>query len=209
MSAPPPGVPAFTFASISPALSPDTLEDVTVRDNYIVLDEPGKDKTKEYTCDEVFGSLVDPAAVLAGVFGVGDSDRPKPLASLVESSTSVCLCLLGPLSSAKTVMFQGGQGNIGAVGYAAEELFKSLEEKERVEGGDFRWTVEVSFFEMYDEIITDLLKPENKDLQVSFLSLLFVLAPSSPSSVSSLLSFPLLSLLSPSWSNVPICSLSF
>jgi len=167
MSASPMSVSAFTYACIRPTDAPTTTADLVCMDTKLVVEE-AEGKSKEYGCDGVFDVVVEPTDIYGTVFGVNEVECPRSLLTMIDSSTSMCLCFMGPSEGGKTAMFQGvGEANHGAVGWVSDEMFRLLGEKEPLANGLYRSTVTVSYYEMYDETIKDLLSPENKDLVVS------------------------------------------
>ena len=109
--------------------------------------------------------------IYSDIFGIGDSEevasRPRALQVFVESSINCCALLIGPTDGKKTAHFQGsGEDEHGMIGWLADQLFIMLQDKEEQAGGAYKYKVEVSFSEHYEEVMTDLLKPDNKDLNI-------------------------------------------
>lgn len=85
----------------------------------------------------------------------------------MDSSINCCFLLVGPTSGKKTSYFQGsGDDEHGVIGWLSEQLFNQLNDKEEQAGGQYKYTVTVNFSEHYEEVMTDLLKPDNKDLNI-------------------------------------------
>lgn len=149
------------------------MDDLSKHDTTLQLIEQGKDKPKEY--DNLEGVYDNDTTtndtIYSEMFGIGDSDeiasRPRPLQAFVDNSMSLCVVLLGPTSGDKTGHFQGfNEDEHGIIGWAADQLFMQLQEKEDAAQNQFKATVSVTFHEHYGEIITDLLNPTNRELAI-------------------------------------------
>jgi len=136
------------------------------------IHELGKDKPKTYdNLEGVFDELKMKEEIFSEIFGIGDSEeiasRPRALDAFVNQAINCCFILVGPTSGKKTSYFQGsGDDEHGVIGWLSEQLFNQLNEKEEQAGGQYKYTVTVNFSEHYEEVMTDLLKPDNKDLNI-------------------------------------------
>ncbi|GMH56015.1 hypothetical protein TL16_g02040 [Triparma laevis f. inornata] len=168
----PGGIPSLTYVSLTPGSDSLDAEDLIKSDQTLQIHEPGKDKPKTYdNLEGVFDELRVKEEVYSEIFGIGESDeiasRPRALQTFVDSSINCCFLLVGPTSGKKTSYFQGsGDDEHGVIGWLSEQLFNQLNDKEEQAGGQFKYTVTVNFSEHYEEVMTDLLKPDNKDLNI-------------------------------------------
>mmetsp|Transcript_5213 Transcript_5213/g.11029 ORF Transcript_5213/g.11029 Transcript_5213/m.11029 type:complete len:1105 (+) Transcript_5213:190-3504(+) len=171
MSAPS-GVPCFTYVAYTTGANELDAEDLQKQDSFLQITEPNKDKAKTYDgLEGVYDELTPNEILYADIFGIGDSEevasRPRALQVFLESSINCCALLLGPTDGKKTAHFQGsGEDEHGMIGWLADQVFQMLQDKEEAAGGAYKYKVEVAFSEHYEEVMTDLLKPDNKDLNI-------------------------------------------
>jgi len=169
----PVGVPTSCFACIKDnGDNPD--EDLSKSDTSIQIHEPGTDKKpKTYdNLDGIFDFTLDtPEKIFEQMFGSvdaseqSDSIRPPALKALVEDGVSLAAFFIGPMNGNKTAFFQGmGENDHGAIGWTCDQIFNLVSEKEESIDGQYKATITVSFYELYEEVIIDLLEPENNKL---------------------------------------------
>ena len=168
----PNGVPTFVYGVIKPSPSGDAVPDVTRRDSFLLLSDPGKEKGREFEVDEVFEGL-DFAKIYGGIFGGPGADsaasaRPNPLKTFVDTGMSVATFFVGAVDGGKTRHFQGapGGGDYGGIGYSCERLFEMLKEKEEGAVNQYKYEVRISFYELFDEVVSDLLDLNNRELDI-------------------------------------------
>jgi hypothetical protein len=113
------------------------------------------------------------------------ASRPAPIRSLVDEAVSALLLVVGSEESGRRELFQGpeappgdsGPQSLGLLGRVCDAAMTSLREKgfgvgtgtEGAEAGSafYESNVTISFFEVYDELFTDLLKPGTNALAVA------------------------------------------
>ncbi|KAL1527776.1 hypothetical protein AB1Y20_009161 [Prymnesium parvum] len=146
-------------------------------DTTLSLSQPGKDDRKNFTFDHVFGSACDQASVFEEV---------EPVIHSVLNGFNT--------GSGKTFTMEGvreaGGHSIGINPRAVKHLFELIAERRQLsamssEASD-GWTYEVavSYLEIYNENLRDLLAPPTKDKKVAALEVRS--APGAPVSVPNL-----------------------
>eukprot|EP00752_Nemacystus_decipiens_P002720 g2539.t1 len=107
--------------------------------------------------DDVFQEVLQIAAE--------DAQRPVPLEAFVEDAVSICTIVAGTNLSSKRDLFQGpddAEDSLGMLGWVFDPIFQLLRDKAfGIEEGYFEFNLDVAFYEIFDEMITDLLKPDN------------------------------------------------
>ncbi|CAM9372644.1 unnamed protein product [Scytosiphon promiscuus] len=108
-----------------------------------------------FTYDRIFDEDSSTEAVYDGV--------AKEIVHSVSRGMNGTIFAYGQTSSGKTFTMQGGGGeaNPGIVQIATQDLFRFIQEKT-----DRMFLMRVSYLEIYQEEIRDLLKPENTNMQV-------------------------------------------
>ena len=139
------------FCRIKPsaeaAIAPSNLE------NKVTVLQKGKKRRFEF--DRVFG----PASSQAEVF-----EDTKPLIRSVVDGYNVCIFAYGQTGSGKTHTMQGPAKDPGVNTRALKELFAVTQERAALEG--FRFDIQVSVFEIYNDSVYDLLQSKRAALDV-------------------------------------------
>ncbi|CAM9329698.1 unnamed protein product, partial [Choristocarpus tenellus] len=160
------GLPTLCFVHLDDGPSPSAMAASDDRGNKVVIDE------QPHPVERTFDSRLDKEDhIFQEILEVGreDSRHPVPLHNFVEDSVSVCFILAGTSTSNKRMLYQGpddSDESIGLVGWVFRPIFQHLREKSVKMQGFYEFEVTVSFYEIYDECITDLLQPENQGLKV-------------------------------------------
>lgn len=168
----PHGISSYCFACIKDS-DDNPEEDLSKSDTTISITEPGKDKPKTFdNLEAIYDYTLDtPEKIYEDMFGNTDDNemesiRPPTLKAFVNDGVSLSTFFIGPANGNKTAYFQGvGENEHGAIGYACDQIFNLVSEKEESIDGQYKATITVSFFEMYEEIVIDLLEPENNKLE--------------------------------------------
>ncbi|CAN0228063.1 unnamed protein product, partial [Pylaiella littoralis] len=91
--------------------------------------------------------------------------RPVPLQVFVEDAVSISAIAVGTNLSCKRELFQGldeTDDSLGMLGWVFDPMFQLLRDKAfGIQEGYYEFNVDVSFYEIFDEVITDLLRPDN------------------------------------------------
>ena len=126
----------------------------------VVVTQGGRDGRRAFTFDHVFGTQSGQADVFEEV---------EPVLESVLGGFNVCIFAYGQTGSGKTFTMEGKRDDESLAGInprALRELFKMLEERRRLENlgsdkGEGRWEYEVSvsYLEIYNENLRDLLAP--------------------------------------------------
>eukprot|EP00611_Tribonema_gayanum_P018161 TRINITY_DN31232_c0_g1_i1.p1 TRINITY_DN31232_c0_g1~~TRINITY_DN31232_c0_g1_i1.p1 ORF type:complete len:465 (-),score=173.88 TRINITY_DN31232_c0_g1_i1:201-1595(-) len=131
---------------------------------------------REYDADAVFDAQTSELddlfhSMMGDDPDTSDGSRPAPLLALVEDYVSSCIVVTGTHGSGCREVFQGADeddGDEGLIGWIMEPTFALLNDKGFHYGGYYKYAVYLSFFEIYDEVISDLLQPDSDDLSVRF-----------------------------------------
>jgi kinesin family protein 5 len=86
----------------------------------------------------------------------------KPLVLLLLQGFNATVLVYGQTGSGKTYTMSGTEAQPGIIRRANETLFATIREAER----RLEFTLKASFFEIYNERITDLLEPSNQTLRI-------------------------------------------
>lgn len=131
---------------------------ITVQDPMYMLNDgeanSGGVKEKQYAFDHVFGEEVDQSEVF--------QKTTQPLVEAVTDGYNATVFAYGATGAGKTYTMLGKPGEKGIFGNAFEELF-AIMDKQR-DQKDFR--IKMSFIEIYNENIYDLLLPDEKPLEL-------------------------------------------
>jgi kinesin family protein C1 len=130
-------------------------------DKRTVLIGEGGEKDHKFAFDHVF----DQSTTQANIF-----DEVSPLVQSSLDGFNVCLFSYGQTGSGKTFTMQGS--NMGDNrGIIPRSIEKIMEEAGRLENAGWKYTLEVTFLEIYNETVRDLLtegnvKADAKGLQI-------------------------------------------
>ncbi|CAM9957557.1 unnamed protein product, partial [Discosporangium mesarthrocarpum] len=162
------GVPTSCFAHLDDGPKPSATSASDDGGNKVVIDGrpnpvEGVFDSRLDKDDDIFRELLEVTA--------DDSARPVPLRTFVEDAVSVCLILTGTFNSSKRLLFQGPEESdesLGLLGWVISPVFQLLRDKSfgMHVSGFYEYQVDLSFYELYDEMVTDLLQPENQNLNV-------------------------------------------
>jgi kinesin family protein 18/19 len=111
-------------------------------------------KEKQYAFDYVFDEDTEQKTVF--------DKTTKFLVEGVVDGYNATVFTYGATGAGKTFTMLGKPGNQGIFGYAFEELFEKMEEESKEK--DFK--IKMSFVEIYNEMIFDLLLPNEKALEL-------------------------------------------
>jgi kinesin family protein C2/C3 len=114
-----------------------------------------KGKKRRFEFDRVFS----PASTQAEVF-----EDTKPLIRSVIDGYNVCIFAYGQTGSGKTHTMQGPSKDPGVNTRALKELFTVTQDRSDLEG--FRFDIQVSVFEIYNDSVYDLLQSKRVALDV-------------------------------------------
>ena len=159
-----------TFVRFRPAPAAVTSPWVLDTDSGTVAASAAVDERRPHSFDGVF----PPGATTRDVY-----DRTtRPLIPMLASGMSGCVMCYGQTGSGKTYTIFGddsvaagsggpgvnpeGEEEIGIVEQAVREVFQHCEANRRT----MRFRVAVSFFEVYNEMVVDLLAPDSNTLDV-------------------------------------------
>lgn len=106
-----------------------------------------------YKFDKVFGSETSTLEIY-------ETHTKDIIASAVRGFNGTVFAY-GQTSSGKTYTMRGNSSEPGIIPLAVQEIFKNIQEAE-----DREFLLRVSYMEIYNEEINDLLAPENRKLQV-------------------------------------------
>eukprot|EP00953_Heterococcus_sp_UTEX-ZZ885_P022263 12330-Heterococcus_DN1.PRE.1 len=184
------GVPSTVFVRVTDGQAPKGESIIDAGANRIDI------AGRIYDADAVFDAKAskDDAAMFKSIMGDGsagdgnDSDissgRPAVLLALVDDAVSGCIIVTGTHGSGKREVYQGAAadasssssssssngggdaGDAGLIGWVLDPIFTLMKEKSFNINGYYEGSVTISFFEVYDEVISDLLQPANDDLTV-------------------------------------------
>lgn len=111
-------------------------------------------RTKQsYTFDYVFGDSTSTLTVYKLV--------AEPLVKMILQGLNASIFAYGQTCSGKTYTMRGDSENPGIMVLAIKEIFNAIRAKENCD-----FMVRVSFLEVYNETVNDLLEPKNKNLDV-------------------------------------------
>eukprot|EP00903_Cladosiphon_okamuranus_P012440 g11653.t1 len=161
------GVPTACFVHLDDGPSPTATAATDAGGGKVAIDG------RPHEVDGVFDARLDKDDdVFQEVLEIAteDTHRPVPLQVFVEDAVSFCTLVVGTHLSSKRDLFQGpddGEDSLGMLGWAFDSIFQLLRDKAfGIQEGYYEFNVDVAFYEIFDEMITDLLKPDNLDLQV-------------------------------------------
>eukprot|EP00162_Nutomonas_longa_P013277 comp21497_c0_seq1/m.46860 comp21497_c0_seq1/g.46860 ORF comp21497_c0_seq1/g.46860 comp21497_c0_seq1/m.46860 type:complete len:851 (+) comp21497_c0_seq1:74-2626(+) len=117
----------------------------------VITDEKGAKKHFEFDC--VFG----PNASQGDVF-----EDTGPLITSVMDGYNVCIFAYGQTGAGKTYTMMGVPGNLGVNFRSLDELFKITKER----SDEWNYTIVVSFLEIYNESIRDLLTTKGDETKL-------------------------------------------
>ena len=106
---------------------------------------------QNFTFDRVFGT----AATNDELF----VETTKPLVSKVMAGFNGCLFAYGQTGSGKTWSVLGNEGSLGLMPAAVREVFAQIKREQ-----DYEFLLRVSYLEVYNETVNDLLVPEDSAL---------------------------------------------
>ncbi|KAG0628986.1 hypothetical protein M758_1G068000 [Ceratodon purpureus] len=110
-------------------------------------------KGHSYTFDTIFGTSIRNADIY--------KQHAKDLVLSAVSGFNGTIFAYGQTSSGKTYTMQGSASDQGVIRLAIQDVFTNIEKIE-----DREFLVRVSYMEIYNEEINDLLAPENRKLQI-------------------------------------------
>ncbi|EDO38070.1 predicted protein, partial [Nematostella vectensis] len=133
-------------------------------ENLVVLRDPNEDtddilrvnrsREKQYVFDHAFG----PTASQVEVF----SKTTKPLIDGVVSGYNATVFAYGATGAGKTYTMLGTDSEIGIMGLTLNNLFSQMDET----NDDMAYKVTMSYLEIYNEMIRDLLNPSSGYLEL-------------------------------------------
>lgn len=88
----------------------------------------------------------------------------KPVLSHVLSGQNASVFAYGPTGAGKTHTMLGSSKQPGVIPRAVQEVFKMVKSKDESEG--WHYTVSMSYLEIYNEKVLDLLSPNSPDLPI-------------------------------------------
>ena len=121
-------------------------------------------KTKKFEFEHVF----DYSDTSSSLF---DASIKDTILQSIEGY-NVCIFAYGQTSSGKTYTMKGNQQDPGIIPRSLAELYNAIERQHKVAGatdpekGKFQTNVKISFIEIYNEMIRDLLNPERENLKL-------------------------------------------
>mmetsp|Transcript_447 Transcript_447/g.1069 ORF Transcript_447/g.1069 Transcript_447/m.1069 type:complete len:893 (+) Transcript_447:493-3171(+) len=113
-----------------------------------------KGREKSWEFDHVFKSNADNAKVF---------EQVSDLCTSILDGYNVCIFAYGQTGSGKTHTMEGPEGDRGVNFRALDRLFTNM--RERNEGGEWEYEVQVSLLEIYNEQIRDLLTDKKQQQQ--------------------------------------------
>eukprot|EP00904_Undaria_pinnatifida_P002469 jgi/Undpi1/12222/HiC_scaffold_5.g01898.m1 len=160
------GVPTACFVRLDDGPNPSATAATDAGGGKVAIDG------RPHEMDAVFDSRLDKDGdVFQAVLQIAaeENHRPVPLLTFVEDAVSVCAIFTGTNVSGKRDLYQGSDDDddsLGVLGWVFDPMFQLLRDKAFGMQGFYEFDVDVAFYEIFDEMITDLLRPDNQDLQV-------------------------------------------
>ena len=106
---------------------------------------------QNFTFDRVFGTATTNDELFV--------ETTKPLVSKVMAGFNGCLFAYGQTGSGKTWSVLGNEGSLGLMPAAVREVFAQIKREQ-----DYEFLLRVSYLEVYNETVNDLLVPEDSAL---------------------------------------------
>eukprot|EP01084_Bolivina_argentea_P155919 271696_1 len=129
--------------------------EVDIENNQIALRKPRNDKSiKSFRFDNVYGENSTQKEVY--------EDTAYPLVESVLEGYNGTIFADGQTSSGKTYTMMGSGHNDGVIHRAIKAIFKSL-----AKANDRQFALRVSYLEIYNENIKDLLNPKKQNLKIT------------------------------------------
>ncbi|OAE29967.1 hypothetical protein AXG93_669s1160 [Marchantia polymorpha subsp. ruderalis] len=125
--------------------------------NTITLNSGSNTSGQTFTFDRVFGTDSKTADIY-------DAHTKRIISSTVQGFNGTIFAY-GQTSSGKTYTMRGSQAEPGIIPLAIQDVFRNIEEVGKMETNR-EFLLRVSYMEIYNEEIKDLLAPENSKLQV-------------------------------------------
>ncbi|KAJ8364366.1 hypothetical protein SKAU_G00131970 [Synaphobranchus kaupii] len=89
----------------------------------------------------------------------------KPILPHLLNGQNACVFAYGPTGAGKTHTMLGTQEEPGVIPRAVREVFRLVRVQEK-EGDDWDYTIDMSYLEIYNEKVLDLLSPSTQDLHI-------------------------------------------
>ena len=169
MAQAPRGVPSVTYLRVlsqASAISGGGIGDIVADGNALTVLEPGQPSTRHDVAQVLERGLSDEEvceSIIGSQAGAGIGTSLNPVSAFVGDAATSLILLIGSKSTKKWQFLKRA-----FLPFLANELFADLSEKEHQSQGNL-YSAQVSFsaFEMQDEVLTDLLRPSNRGLNVA------------------------------------------
>lgn len=166
------GIPSLTYVRILPGRN-NSVNDISVDGNSVVLNDFSSQQpaTRHEVAEVLDRSLSEEDVcehIIGNKAGSGIGAALNPITAFINDAATATIFIIGSKESRKWKFLKKT-----FLPFLANELFSTLQEREQqcallYGSADFySTTIKVSAFEIQDEIISDLIKPENRGLAVS------------------------------------------
>ena len=166
MSRIPRGIPSVTYCRVVSSVHSHGQGDVISDGNSITILEPGKPSSRhevaqvlergisdEEVCELTFGSRA----------GSGIGASLNPITAFVSDAATAIIFIVG---SKETRKWQFLKRTV--LPFVANEIFANIAEKDQqLAGSYYKAQINLSAFELQDEVITDLLRPVNRGMPLT------------------------------------------
>lgn len=122
--------------------------------------EAGKNKVIKH--DFSFDQVFHPNSLQNDIF-----EMVSPLIQSALDGYNVCIFAYGQTGSGKTFTMDGVPSNLGIIPRTVDLLFDSIKNYKRL---GWEYEIKVTFLEIYNEILYDLLSDEQRDLEIRMVS---------------------------------------
>lgn len=163
----PSGIPAVTYVRIMNPEGGGAVSDILSDSSSVTILEPNKPSsrhdassfvlprgiTDQETCESTIGQDA------GGSTGGGGLN---PVTAFVTDAASAVLFLIGSKATRKSLFAKRT-----FLPFLANEIFGTIDDKRKLASGVYQTQLRLSAFEIQDEVITDLLRPSSRGLNVS------------------------------------------
>ncbi|XP_033975348.1 kinesin-like protein KIF22 isoform X2 [Trematomus bernacchii] len=123
--------------------------------NLEIINMRNATETVKYSFDVFHGEQTTQQEVFLSV---------KPILPHILTGQNASVFAYGPTGAGKTHTMMGSSNQPGVIPRAVREVFKMVKAKNEVEGWDY--SISMSYLEIYNEKVLDLLSPGSQDLQI-------------------------------------------
>ena len=117
--------------------------------------------SKSFTFDRVYWSVDDRVSGGAADQGAVFDEIGRLFLDNAFQGYNSSVFAYGQTGSGKTYCMMGAKGEPGIIPLGGMDLFERIRNGEAASGGNTQFSVEVSYLEIYNEVIRDLLNPRN------------------------------------------------